>query len=136
MKKIVPEKKTSIQYLLRCLPVIATILVTNSLYASAELPAMRKAAYYSIEMTKIQNNRVHKIRMYSDRDHQVLLFKVSGKTTDNYQLYLFDMDSRLVTQASIRNHETTVLNNISKGNYFFEVFIQDELIETGHLKVR
>src|SRR5450631_642838 len=136
MKKIVPEKKTSSKYLFRYLPVVAIVLATNSLYAFAELPEIRKAAYYSIEMTKIQNNKLHKIRMYSDRGHKALLFKVNGRTAHNYQLYLFDMDSRLVTQASIRNHEVTVLNNISKGNYFFEVFIEDEQIETGHLKVK
>ena len=136
MKKIVPEKKTSFKNLFQCLPVIAIVLATNSLYAFAELPATKKTAHYSIEMTKIQNNKVHKIRMYSDRSHQSLLFKVTGRTSNNYQLYLFDMDSRLVTQASIRSHEVTVLNNISRGNYFFEVFIEDEQIETGHLKVK
>ena len=79
---------------------------------------------------------MHKFRMHSDCNGQALLLTVSGRAGKNYQLYLFDMDSRLIAQAAIRNHETTVLNNISKGNYLYEIFIEDEQIETGQLRVK
>ena len=49
---------------------------------------------------------------------------------------LFDMDGRLVSQTQIRNRETTVLTNISEGNFLFEVFTDDERIENGQVIIK
>ena len=136
MKKLRHENKSFIQFLFRCLTVLFLVFVTNRSFAISELPATKTAANYSVEITKTQNNKTHRFRMHSDGKGQALLFTVSGRAGKNYQLYLFDMDSRLITQAGIRNHETTVLNNISKGNYLYEIFIEDEQMEAGQLKVR
>jgi len=46
------------------------------------------------------------------------------------------MDGRLVSQTNIRNRETTVLTNITEGNFLFEVFTDDERIENGQVTVR
>jgi hypothetical protein len=63
-------------------------------------------------------------------------FSANGEDGKVYQLFLFDMDGRLVNQTHIRNKETTVLTNISEGNFLFEVFTDDERIENGQLMVR
>lgn len=91
---------------------------------------------HSIQVNKSLISKKNKIRLFPDARQQVLFFSVNGEDKRVYQLYLFDMDGRLVSQASIRNRETTVLNSLSEGNYLFEVFTDDERIENGHLVVR
>jgi hypothetical protein len=91
---------------------------------------------HSIQISKSLSSKKHKIRLYPDARQQVLFFSASGENGKVYQLFLFDMDGRLVTQTQIRNRETTVLTNISEGNFLFEVFIDDERIENGQLLVK
>jgi hypothetical protein len=145
MSKTVPLKKT---YLL---PKVLTGLAAFGLalcmqttsYAAVAGPN-RAGGYFpsddttthSIEISKSQSSKKHKIRLYPDARQQVLFFSVNGENGKVYQLFLFDMDGRLVTQTQIRNRETTVLTNISEGNFLFEVFTDDERIENGQLKVR
>jgi hypothetical protein len=87
---------------------------------------------------KVQNSKKHKLRLYSQPDRQALLFSASGSRSEGktYQLFVFDMDGRLVTEAHIRNSQTTALNNISSGNYWFEVYLADEEVENGQLMVK
>jgi hypothetical protein len=91
---------------------------------------------HSIQVSKSQGSKKHKIRLYPDARQQVLFFSANGEDGKVYQLFLFDMDGRLVSQTHIRNKETTVLTNISEGNFLFEVFTDDERIENGQLTVR
>ena len=91
---------------------------------------------HSIQVSTAQSSKKHKIRLYPDARQQVLFFSASGQDGKVYQLFLFDMDGRLVSQTHIRNKETTVLTNISEGNFLFEVFTDDERIENGQLTVR
>ncbi len=101
--------------------------------------AAGKAPYdtiHSIQVSKSQASKKHKIRLYPDARQQVLFFSANGEDGKVYQLFLFDMDGRLVSQTHIRNKETTVLTNISEGNFLFEVFTDDERIENGQLTVR
>jgi len=91
---------------------------------------------HSIQVNKSLVSKKNKIKLFPDARQQVLFFSANGEDKRVYQLYLFDMDGRLVNQASIRNRETTVLTSLSEGNYLFEVFTDDERIENGHLVVR
>lgn len=91
---------------------------------------------HSIQVSKSQTSKKHKIRLYPDARQQVLFFSANGEEGKVYQLFLFDMDGRLVSQTRIRSRETTVLTNISEGNFLFEVFTDDERIENGQLTVR
>jgi hypothetical protein len=49
---------------------------------------------------------------------------------------VFDMDGHLVVQTQAQNHETQAVNGISRGNYFFEVFTNDEQVESGQLMIK
>jgi hypothetical protein len=91
---------------------------------------------HSIQVNKSLVSKKNKIRLFPDARQQVLFFSANGGDKRVYQLYLFDMDGRLVNQASIRNKETTVLTSLSEGNYLFEIFTDDERIENGHLVIR
>jgi hypothetical protein len=90
----------------------------------------------SILVQRKKTSRSQKIQLYPNADQKVLFFGVNGEKGKIYQLFLFDMEGRLVRQTNIRNKQTTVLNNIDKGNYIFEVFSEDERIETGQLIIK
>jgi len=146
MTELVPLKKTSLsrQALTKGLMAIGLALcVQCTSYAAGLNPAGEHTAsstgydtIHSIQVSKSQSSKKHKIRLYPDARQQVLFFSANGEDGKVYQLFLFDMDGRLVSQTHIRNKETTVLTNISEGNFLFEVFTDDERIENGQVTVR
>ena len=112
-----------------------SLMLTDSFAAPSStdlLSGVRDTMY----ITKAQTNRKYKVRMYPNADHNVLFFSASGQNGKVYQLYLFDLDGHLAKQTHIRNKETTVLTNIVKGSYTFEVFSDDERIENGVLTIK
>jgi len=90
---------------------------------------------HTILVNKSLISKKYKIGLYPDARNEVLFFSANGGEKKVYQLYLFDMDGKLVNQAVIRNRETTVLTNIPEGSYLFQVFSNDERIEDGQLTV-
>lgn len=80
-------------------------------------------------------SKSHKIKIYSDAKQEVLFFSAQGGHARTYQFYLFDIDGKLLRQLSIKNKNITLLENMEKGNYQFEVFSNDERIEAGHVSV-
>lgn len=90
----------------------------------------------TILIQKSQTSKKIKVKLYPNANHQVLFFSASGEDGKVFQLFLFDIEGKLVKQVNIRNKQTTVLNNIDKGNYLFEVFSDDERIENGQVIVK
>jgi hypothetical protein len=148
MTKPVPSSKTLpiLNVLTKGFPAIIglTLCVQCTAFAAGANPSGRHSSFpgsgydtvHSIQVSKSQSSKKYKIRLYPDARQQVLFFSANGEDGKVYQLFLFDMDGRLVTQTHIRNKETTVLTNISEGNFLFEVFTDDERIENGQLTVR
>jgi hypothetical protein len=145
MKKTVLLQITPSKYFITRLAVCALAMTINSsIFASGVLPAGTHPpptqpgndTIHSIVVNRSLNSKKNKIRLYPDARQQVLFFSVNGEDGKVYQLYLFDMDGRLVNQTRIRSRETTVLTNIYEGNFLFEVFTDDERIENGSLTVR
>jgi hypothetical protein len=132
MKTIVPLKR-----ILTALIITAALvlLLTYSFGAPRSTEAF-SGVQDTILITKAQTNKKYKVRMYPNAQHTVLFFSASGQSGKVYQLYLFDLDGRLTKQTHIKNKETTVLTNITKGNYTFEVFSDDERIENGLLTIK
>ncbi len=89
----------------------------------------------SIIVVRHAVSKKHKIRLYPDADHAVLFFSATGEQGRQYQLFLFDVDGKLVRQVNVRDKQTTVLNMNSKGVFLFEVFSNDERIENGQVRV-
>ena len=147
MTRPVPVKKTSslLSAITKGIPAFGLVLcVQFSTYAAGNNPPGKHQTFsgsgydtvHSIQVNKSQSSKKYKIRLYPDARQQVLFFSANGEDGKVYQLFLFDMDGRLVSQTHIRNKETTVLTNISEGNFLFEVFTDDERIENGQLTVR
>jgi len=137
MMKTVPKEKHFQKFLLNSVPVFMIVLAaSNFSLASVSPPGGKTGSHHSIQVDKTLNNKKYKIKLYADDLNQALLFTVNGIDGQKYQLFPFDMESRLVTVASIRNKETSALNGISDGNYLYEVFMNDEQIESGRLTVK
>lgn len=90
----------------------------------------------SMVVQKAMSSKKYKIKLFPSATQEVLFFNAIGNAGKVYQLYLFDLDGKLVKQTQIRNRETTMLTNFSKGDYTFEVFSDDERIENGILAIR
>jgi hypothetical protein len=135
MKTTVPVRKR----IATRLPILGlVILLLGALSSSANYNSISpfSSDRDTITVQKELKSKKHKIKLYPNASHQVLFFSANGEQGRVYQFYLFDMEGKLVKQANIRNNQTTVLNKIEKGNYFFEVFSDDERIENGLVIVR
>ena len=132
MKTIVPLKR-----ILTLITLSAVLMLQKKdSFAAPSSSGVFSGGRDTILITKAQTNKKYKVRMYPNAQHTVLFFSASGHTGKVYQLYLFDLDGRLTKQTHIRNKETTVITNIVKGNYTFEVFSDDERIENGVLTIK
>ena len=137
MKRSVPLNKHTV----RIVPVIIGSLLITATLQSYAVPTWSQdnltIEYYdSIVVEKQFTTKKYKIRLYPNANQQVLFFSASGEQGKIYQLFLFDMDGKLIKQANIKNKQTTVINNIEKGIYLFEVFSDDVRIENGKVTVR
>ena len=66
----------------------------------------------------------------------IVYFSTTSSRSAQYQLYVFDLDGKLVRQKLIQSNQTTILQQLSKGTYLFEIFKNDERIDSGQLIVR
>ncbi|MEO8583942.1 MAG: T9SS type A sorting domain-containing protein [Flavitalea sp.] len=90
----------------------------------------------SILIFKQFADKSHRISLYPDANQKVIFFSVKGDEGKSYQLFVFDMDGNMVRQTEIRNKQTTLLKDIEKGVYLFQVFSNDEKIGTGRISVK
>ena len=116
-----------------CMLALVVLLLMHTPASARLLPA---AVYDTIVINKSQTSKKYKIKIYPGATNEVLFFSASGDSGKVYQLYVFDMEGKLVRQTQIHNKETTLLARFVKGNYMFDVFSDDERIENGTMVVR
>lgn len=114
---------------------IVLFLLQQPVYS---LPASTAVGFdkTTIVVTKTTTSKKYKIRIYPNATHEVLFFTASGEAGKVYQLYIFDIEGKLVKQTQIGNKQTTLLTNFFKGHYTFEVFSDDEKIESGTMLIK
>lgn len=137
MKIFVPLRKHTVRIVFRVIAVM--VLFTAACFnttASQTWQSLSLHYFDSIVVEKQLSSKKHKIRLYPNANQQVLFFSARGEQGKIYQLFLFDVNGRLTKQANIKNKQTTVINNIDKGVYLYEVFTDDERIENGKVTVR
>ena len=93
-------------------------------------------SYDTLLVNKYSENKNYSVRIFQDVEKKFLLVSVDNSTPLECHFFMFDMDGKLVTKADISSQEITIFEHIKKGNYFFEIFNQDERIENGKLSVR
>ena len=110
---------------------LALLTTTLVSYAGGSLPLTN-----SVMITKNLNSKKHKVKLFTASDYKTLLFTVDGVDDKRYTLYVFDLDSKLIIQSVILNHETGILSEIPAGTYLYEVLANDAKVENGELKVK
>lgn len=132
---VVPVRKRAAHRV--AIPVLVTMLLAASFSPAIGCPVpVRAYSNDTILVQKQVTSKKYRVRLYPDANHEVLFFSARGHDEKVYQLFLFDLDGKLVKQANIKNKQTTVLEDIDKGNYLFEVFSDDERIENGQVIIR
>jgi hypothetical protein len=111
---------------------VAFLTVTMLSSYAGSLPAGPTA----MVVTKNLNSKKHKIRLFTASDAKTILFSVDGVSGKPYTLFVFDLDGKLVTQAAILNHQTGILPLIGSGGYVYEVFVEDQKVESGQLIIK
>jgi len=109
--------------------------VNNKVHASAGYNNTVEIFSDSIIIKKQVKSKKHKVKLYTDSRNSVLFFTAGDSEKSWYQFFLFDVEGKLVKQLKLKGRQTTLLKNLAKGNYTFEIFKEDERIETGNLSV-
>jgi hypothetical protein len=110
--------------------------ISSMATASASLHGNSRMCIDTIYIQKSLLSKTHRISLTPDAEHKVVFFSVKGAQGRVYHFYVFDVDGRLVKQTEIRSGQTTLIKDIEKGNYFFEVFTDDMRIGHGQIAVR
>ena len=134
MKTFIPDYRIVPRALMCTLFALAFVMLVQSPVQANPLPVQQYAD--SIVINKLLTSKKYKIKIYSGAKQEVLFFNASGEEGKVYQFFMFDVEGNLVKQTQIRNKQTTMIANITKGNYTFEVFSDDEHIENGTLTIK
>src|ERR1044072_7380355 len=130
MNPIETVKKHSYIRTLPALLTISILFAAVAANASTGCPlSIPASSSDTILVQKQITSKKHRIKLYPGVEQDVLFFSVRGSEEKVYQLFLFDVEGNLIKQANIKGRQTTVIDNIEKGNYLFEVFSEDERIE-------
>jgi len=126
------------QFIIRTIPGLLTIaMLLAGAHTSFGCPL--SVPTYSNDTILVQKqvtSKKHRIRLFQNDDQSALFFSVHGLEGKVYQLFIFDVTGNLVSQANIKSKQTTVIDNIEKGNYLFEVFSDDDRIENGQVIIK
>lgn len=137
MEPMNPIETVRKHFNIRTMPALFTIAILFAGNASVGCPLSVPAySQDTILVQKQTTSKKHRIKLYSAAEQNDLFFSVRGSEGKEYQLFLFDVAGNLVKQANIKSKQTTVIDNIEKGNYLFEVFSDDERIENGQVIIR
>lgn len=92
--------------------------------------------YDSILVRILQSRTPPAFELYPDVSQEVLLFTAKGGKGKVYQLFLFSVEGKLIRQTQVRSKETTLLPGLTRGDYLFEVFSNDDRIGNGNITVK
>ena len=136
-----PNETVRKHFNIRTLPALFAIAILFTAAAAnastgCPLSVPAKNSPDTILVQKQITSKKHRIKLYPNAEQDVLFFSVRGSEEKVFQLFLFDVAGNLIKQANIKVKQTTVIDNIEKGNYLFEVFSDDERIENGQIIIR
>jgi hypothetical protein len=61
---------------------------------------------------------------------------VSSNTSEKLHFYIFDLDGTLIHQAVLKEKQKITVNDLKKGVYMYDAFLNDESIEYGKITVK
>lgn len=89
----------------------------------------------SIIVKILQSNNPPVFELYPDVSQEVLLFTAKGEKGKVYQLFLFNIEGKLLKQTQVHSKETSLLSGFTKGDYLFEILSNDDRIGNGSITV-
>src|SRR5882757_3525836 len=87
------------QTLMYCLLALVVLLSLHNPARAAFCPAGTNGVNDTILINKSQTSKKYKIKIYPSATNEVLFFSASGESGKVYQLYVFDMEGKLVKQT-------------------------------------
>lgn len=61
---------------------------------------------------------------------------ITSRSEKTMHFYIFDLEGTLIYQAVLKDKEKKLVNNLNKGTYLYNVFVNDESIEEDKLIVK
>ena len=61
---------------------------------------------------------------------------VSSNTAQTLHFYVFSLDGTLLHQVILKDREKKIINNLEKGTYVYDAFLNDEGIDHGNIIVK
>lgn len=115
--------------------IIALLMMCKTTQAG-NIFASRIVFYDSIVVIVLQSKKPSAFDLYPDASHEILLFAAKGEKGKVFQLFLFNMEGKLIRQIQAHSNETTLLSGLTKGDYTFEILSDDERIGNGNIAVK
>jgi hypothetical protein len=86
------------------------------------------------ETAKLPLSKKVLIRLYPNPSYGKV--SVTATTTEPLHFYIFDLEGTLIYQAILNNKDRKNVENLKKGTYLYDVFLNDESIEEGKIIVK
>jgi len=109
----------------------ASLFLLISVGVSAQTGFDNTSNLISIDSAKTKRTA---IKIYPNPSYGKL--SVSAITSSSLHFYVFDMEGTLVFQAVLQNKERSIIENLKKGTYAYDVFEKDESIESGKIIIK
>ena len=131
MSSLVTRLKTG-SYII---PFIVLSMICKTVAAGSFL-ARCTVFHDSIIVKVLQSKKPSVFELYPDVSQEVLLFTAKGEKGKIYQLFLFNIDGKLLRQTQAHSKETSLLSGLTKGDYLFEILSNDDRVGGGNITVR
>src|SRR5687768_15123916 len=90
----------------------------------------------SLETTKVKvEAKKSVIKLYPNPSWNGTI-TVSSNTSEKLHFYIFDLDGTLIHQAVLKEKQKITVNDLKKGVYMYDAFLNDESIEYGKITVK
>jgi len=110
---------------------IAGLFMLISVGVSAQTGFDNTSNIISIDSARTKRTA---IKIYPNPSYGKL--SVTATTMSSLHFYVFDVEGTLVFQAVLHNKERSTIDNLKKGTYMYDVFEQDESIESGKIIIK
>lgn len=86
---------------------------------------------------EVNNSEEKDVKLYPNPStNGSVYFSAKGKEVAAYQLFIFDMDAKLIKTVKIITNQTTIIKDLPKGTYMYDIMKDDERISKGQLIIK
>lgn len=86
---------------------------------------------------EVNNVELKEVKLYPNPSTGgSVYFSAKGKDMAIYQLYIFDMDAKLIRTVKIITNQTTIIKDLAKGTYLYDILKDDERVGKGQLIIK